>query len=54
MVLLGVGAWLGNKTLKTEKGRYAFDAFVLRVPLVAHCQRRKCGTFCQYLKYFKP
>jgi general secretion pathway protein F len=29
-----LGAWLFNKSLKTEKGRYAFDAFVLRVPLV--------------------
>jgi general secretion pathway protein F len=33
-VALGVGGWLFNKSLKTEKGRYAFDAFVLRVPLV--------------------
>jgi len=34
VVLLAIGAWLGSKTLKTEKGRYAFDAFSLRVPLV--------------------
>lgn len=34
LVALVFAGWLGHKTLKTEKGRYAFDAFVLRVPLV--------------------
>ncbi|HMU87028.1 MAG TPA: type II secretion system F family protein, partial [Agitococcus sp.] len=34
VLVLVVGAWLFKKSLDTEKGRYAFDGFVLRVPLV--------------------
>jgi len=34
LVLLGVGAWFAHRALQNPKLRYAFDAFVLRLPLI--------------------
>ena len=39
VLVLVVGAWLFKKSLDTEKGRYAFDGFVLRVPLVSRISK---------------
>ncbi len=39
LVLLVAGGWLTARFLKTERGRYALDRFVLKVPLVRRISR---------------
>jgi len=40
LILLGVGAYLFKRFLKTEKGRYRFDRFTLKVPVFGPLLRK--------------